>query len=533
MANGLVIHVEVGENKHTEVLTHDRIRIGSCEECDLRLQKPFAPDSDIVLFELARTNGHYRVGDFNRSFRITHNGEPLAYGTPIEDGDELRVEQSGLAFQFFPIRDLPAAVSPAKQRAQVAPFIEHAAMEAAATARRDDAKVFLREFTRELVREINTSTKIITLLIALSLAGGLLYLGHAAYTELRRSRDLINQQNEQMVRMKEALEQTNNQFARVRESNDEIIENLSLAPTLHTRYGNGVCLLAGSYMLVESGTGRPLRYPEFQTTEEGATLQNGEEQPILTPDGNGAPYINDFEGTGFHVGGGYILTNKHLALEPWKADERVQSIAASVRGQFRLTRLVAFFPGRKQAFVLRFKQAAARDDVAVCLMEAKEIPADLPVLPLDKNSEAVAVGKKVVMIGFPKGLDRLLATYLPEVESRNLQQRYGSSVESLLAVLAERNLVKPRTTEGNITDLEEHRIAYDASSAEGSSGAPLFGPSGRVIGVNFGSYIYMTNANFGIPIRFALPPLQRAGWKPPEPPATPATPGGNSNSSDK
>src|SRR5256885_9363152 len=48
-------------------------------------------------------------------------------------------------------------------------FRSQAAIEAAATARRDDAKVFLREFSRELLREINWSTKIVALVIVVVL----------------------------------------------------------------------------------------------------------------------------------------------------------------------------------------------------------------------------------------------------------------------------------------------------------------------------------------------------------------------------
>ena len=78
----------------------------------------------------------------------------------------------------------------------MAPFIEAAAIESAATARRDDAKVFLREFTRELVREINPSTKLVTFGIAIALVGGMLYLGFAMYKELQRSRRLIDEQGQ-------------------------------------------------------------------------------------------------------------------------------------------------------------------------------------------------------------------------------------------------------------------------------------------------------------------------------------------------
>jgi hypothetical protein len=54
-----------------------------------------------------------------------------------------------------------------------------------------------------------------------------------------------------------------------------------------------------------------------------------------------------------------------------------------------------------------------------------------------------------------------------------------------LSYLAETKRIQPLTTQGSITDLDVRRIVYDARTAEGGSGAPLFGPSGRVIGVNF------------------------------------------------
>ncbi len=515
MTSGLVIHLEIGADKHTEVLTQDRIRIGSCEDCQLRLQFEEVPTASGLVIELARTNGHYRVTNFDPSLAITHNGLPLASGIVIEDGDEVRLGPPGnLALQFFPIGELSSAVI-RQPSVHVAPFIEHAAIEAAATARRDDAKVFLREFTRELIREINPSTKLITLLIAIALVGGVLYLGFAANRELQRSRALIDAQNRQLVLMKEGMDENSKQFEQVDKSNKDIIYSLSLAPKLRNEYGNGVCLIAGSYVFIEESTNRPLRYPELQMNEDGTTQLSGEGQPSLTPEGNGAIYVLDFVGTGFHVGDGYIVTNRHVGAEPWAADERAQSLSASVSAKPRMTRLVAFFPEHRQPFPLNLKQAAQRDDLAVCVIDAKEVWKNIPVLPLDKDTDAAGVGKAVVMMGYPSGPDRILAT-MPEPEARGIQRRFGASMEALLGHLAERNLIKPLTTQGHITDLEPHRVVYDARTAEGGSGAPLFGQSGRVIGVNFAVFTEIADANFAVPIRYAMALLQRAGWKPKE-----------------
>ena len=79
--------------------------------------------------------------------------------------------------------------------------------------------------------------------------------------------------------------------------------------------------------------------------------------------------------------------------------------------------------------------SGGRDDVAVLTLDLKELPADVPVLPLETEEDAVAVGTTVVMMGYPLGPDRLLAL-MDDAESRSIQQRYGT-LDALLAYFAE------------------------------------------------------------------------------------------------
>src|SRR5207237_8311354 len=102
--------------------------------------------------------------------------------------------------------------------------------------RRDDAKVCLREFTRELMREINPSTKLITLLFALVLVGGTLYLGFAVFKELKQSRHQIETLNNTLAQQNKQLEDSKHQFEQVDKSNKDIIYSLSLAPKLRSEY---------------------------------------------------------------------------------------------------------------------------------------------------------------------------------------------------------------------------------------------------------------------------------------------------------
>jgi S1-C subfamily serine protease len=513
-SNGLIIHVSSFNDRSTEVVTRDRIRVGTTDDCEVKIrlsQDPATPTNGPVI-ELVRLNGIYRIDSFNPALEVKLNGRPIKANKGIYDGDEIWIGPSGPSIHFFPIESTAALVPGRRDGAHVAPFIEQAAMEASATARRDDAKIFLREFTRELIREINPSTKIITFAIIIFGVVGALYIGIAQFNEARRNRLVIAEQQAQLVAQQQQLQHANDQLTEVVKSNKQVLNTLSLGEMLRVNYGGGVCLVSGSFIFVEQGTGRPLRYPETQTNESGENIQNGNQSATLTPEGNGAVAEFEFVGTGFHVGDGFVLTNRHVT-QPWLADERAKSLGSSVKGQPRLKKLMAFFPGLKQALALKSKQVTQSDDLAVCTIEPKEGQPKIPMLPVEKDADSAAIGKIVVTMGYPSGPDRLLSL-LDESEARSIQQRYGS-VDAQLGYLAEKKLIQPLTTQGNITDLQARKIVYDARTGEGGSGGPLFGPSGRVIGVTYAIFTENTASNFAVPIRYAIALLEKAGWTAP------------------
>jgi len=140
------------------------------------------------------------------------------------------------------------------------------------------------------------------------------------------------------------------------------------------------------------------------------------------------------------------------------------------------------------------------------------LPAEVPVLPLEIDGESAAIGKTVVTMGYPSGPDRLLAM-VDDDEAKSINQRFGNSRQNLINFLAQSQKIVPLTTQGAITDLDAKRIVHDAKTAEGGSGAPLFGQAGKVIGVNFGVFTENTAANMAVPVRFAVELLKKAGWK--------------------
>ncbi len=516
MAVGVIIHISVGSEKRTEFFSEDRLRIGSDENCDLQIHTKQVATAGLWI-ELENTDGVFRVTRFDESLPLKINDKPMRRFIAISDGDLLRIEKTDISFAFFSLSEKPTLITTNRDQPHIAQFIEEAALESAISPKRDDAKTFLREFTRELLREVSVTTKLIALVLAVGFISGVLYLGYAVSSELKASRELAARQANTIEQLEKTLGNASSQIEQLDRSNKDLFKTVSLAQNVRVDYGNGVCLIVGVYDLVDRRTGKVLKYPDSQTYRSEGFEQSEDATRVpgaisgLTTEGTGSPVEYDFIGTGFHVGGGYIVTNRHV-LQPWTEDDTVKSMMTSSNGRARLKRLIIYFPNYPQPFTLKIRELGGREDIAVASIDAALLPADVPVLPLEGESDASTIGKTVVTIGYPSGPDRLLAM-VDEDEAKSINSRFGNSRQNLINFLAQTKKIVPLTTQGAITDLDARRIVHDAKTAEGGSGAPLFGQSGKVIGVNFGVFTENTAANMAVPIRFALDLLHRSGWK--------------------
>ncbi len=522
MAVGIIIHITVGTEKRTEFFSQERIRVGSDEVSDLQIHRP-GVDPGGMWFDMENDDGAYRIIDFNESLKFKINGKPMRRFIAIADGDVIDVDDAGISFAFFSLETKSSLITTNREQPHIAQFIEAAALESATSAKRDDAKAFLREFSRELAREISVTTKLITLVLVVGFITGVFYIGFAVNKELQESRIQSEQQSAIITKLEEKLGQTNNQIGELDKTNREMMKTVSLAPNLRVEYGSAVCLIVGVYDLVDKKTGKVLRYADPQAFRPNPYEPTQSEDPSRTPppqqiglstEGNGSPVEYDFIGTGFHVGGGYIVTNRHV-LQPWEEDDQVKQMMLAANGRAKVKRLVIYFPNIATPFPLRIRQLGGRDDIGIGTVDASLLPENLPVIPLDLDTDSAAIGKTVVTMGYPSGPDRLLAM-VDDDEAKSINQRFGNSRQNLINFLAQWQKIVPLTTQGAITDLDARRIVHDAKTAEGGSGAPLFGQAGKVIGVNFGVFTENTAANMAVPVRFALDLLKKAGWRSPE-----------------
>ena len=522
MALGIIIHITVGTEKRTEFFSQERIRIGSDEASDLQIHTPKVEDSS-VWFDLENADGVYRIIDFNPILELRVNDKPIRRFIAIADGDVITMDDSDISFAFFSLETKSSLITTNREQRHISRFIEDAALESATSAKRDDAKAFLREFVRELSREISVTTKLLALVLTIAFITGVLYIGFAVSKELRAGRQQAEEQSAIIKKLEDKLDQTNGQITDLDKTNKSMMKTVSLAPNLRVEYGNAVCLIVGVYDLVDKKSGKVLRYADPQsmrpnpyepTQTEDPARPPGAPQIGLTTEGNGSTVEYDFIGTGFHVGGGYIVSNRHV-VQPWEEDENVKQMMNAANGRARVKRLVIYFPGFAQPFPLKVKQVGTKEDISISAIDPTTLPSEVPAIPLDFDSESAAIGKTVVTMGYPSGPDRLLAM-VDDDEAKSINQRFGNSRQNLINFLAQSQKIVPLTTQGAITDLDTRRIVHDARTAEGGSGAPLFGQGGKVIGVNFGVFTENTAANMAVPVRFAIDLLRKAGWRSPE-----------------
>jgi len=210
-------------------------------------------------------------------------------------------------------------------------------------------------------------------------------------------------------------------------------------------------------------------------------------------------------GTGFVVASGLLATNRHVA-EPWYGDSEADALIR--RGATpTLEKLVAFFPGSPTAFDVTPTVVSAHSDLAVLHLEFSPVTRDLAPLPL--ASQATPPGELVTVIGYPMGVAGMVAKSPTEVYERLAYRHDDINAASELAALS---LIRPSATVGHLGDAIGDKLIYDAPTAHGGSGGPVFNSSGQVIGINSAFIDGFSGGTLGISVD-ALRPLIDAAQK--------------------
>ncbi|HWO37719.1 MAG TPA: serine protease [Candidatus Acidoferrum sp.] len=204
-------------------------------------------------------------------------------------------------------------------------------------------------------------------------------------------------------------------------------------------------------------------------------------------------------GTGFLVGDGLLATNRHVA-EPWYGDSGAEALID--RGATAmLESLVVFFPGSMTPVSLTPGAVSSTSDLAVLRIEDKAAVHGLAVLPLAKGN--ALPGQLVTVIGYPMGIAGMVAKSPSGIYQRLAYRHNDITAASELAALS---LIRPSTTCGHLGDVVGDKLIYDAPTAHGGSGGPVFNSNAEVIGVNSAYIDGFSGGSLGFSVE-ALRPL--------------------------
>jgi S1-C subfamily serine protease len=219
----------------------------------------------------------------------------------------------------------------------------------------------------------------------------------------------------------------------------------------------------------------------------------------LETDGTGPPLQLDVFGTGFLVASdGRLLTNHHVA-EPWWSNEEMKHLSDEGATAFAAS-YTAYFPGTSQGIAAKLDRISPHADLATLKLQTP-VPPHTALVQLDDRNEASVTGDPVVLIGYPTGIDGILARAGTDVTRKVAENAH--EMTQIVSQLAVQHLIRPTTTQGHIGDVLTDKIVYDAATTSGGSGGPLFNRDGKVIGVNFAALNDFGGSNMAIPARYA------------------------------
>jgi len=208
-------------------------------------------------------------------------------------------------------------------------------------------------------------------------------------------------------------------------------------------------------------------------------------------------------GTGFLVADGLLATNRHVA-EPWYGDSEAEGLMQH-GASATLEELVIFLPGSPTPVNLAPAAISKTSDLAVVRTVGSDAARGLLVLPLAKSPGAP--GEWVTVVGYPMGIAGMVAKSPSNIYERLAFRHNDINAASELAALS---LIRPSATWGHLSDVVGDKLIYDAPTAHGGSGGPVFNTKGEVIGVNSAYMDGFSGGTQGVSVESLRPLLQEA-----------------------
>jgi S1-C subfamily serine protease/CheY-like chemotaxis protein len=271
------------------------------------------------------------------------------------------------------------------------------------------------------------------------------------------------------------------------------LENESrIAQEIVRDYSDSVCLIYAIVGFHDRKSGARLKFAGIDAN--GNPLADEKGNVIVTTEGGTRPVYLHVFGSGFLIdSAGHILTNHHV-LEPWWHNAQAIPVPSDTFAP-SIVSMWAYFPGNAAPLPLHVERVNEDFDLGLASVD---LPQSHP-RPVAIDQQATISGSPVVLIGYPTGVEGILAR-IDEPTLKRIAQTVGNDTEGLVQELGRRKLIRPLVTQGHLGVVGPDRLVYDAQTTSGGSGGPVFNASGKVVGVNFAILSGFAGSNFAVPI---------------------------------
>jgi S1-C subfamily serine protease len=132
--------------------------------------------------------------------------------------------------------------------------------------------------------------------------------------------------------------------------------------------------------------------------------------------------------------------------------------------------------------------------------------------PLELAEANPSPGQPILVLGYPAGIDALLARSGAMFVDSLMQRR--PDFWTVVQRLSEAGFIRPLATQGIVGQVTPSTIAYDAETTRGGSGGPVLSLDGQVVAVTFAIMADFGGSNLGVPVEEVSRLLVKATQEP-------------------
>lgn len=437
----IFVHLSGSKRGKTESFADSKISIGTDSTCNLNFDQSVDKSASSFHAEINLQECDYVLKDLDSDKGTFVNNRQIKE-VVIHDGDLIEYGDNGPRARFRIKAEEGDVCKPFREMLADSMDI---AREPHKGRKLITATAFFKSLLSEAFTQSSSKFKLVTVFILLFSFIGIITLVYNIYSSLTETTKRV-----ELLEFESTI-------------GEKIIKDFS----------RGVCLIQCSFSLVDDASGEPLK-----SWRDGRLL------------------TNELTGTGFIIGKGKILTNRHVAEPWWQETSHAFPIEPGLTPRIEVFR--AFFPDVVDPVPLKVERVSDVVDIALLSFDTESV--EMQERELDLSDKDAIEGEPVVLLGYPAGMNALYAKSDPEIAKEISKLPFLKAAQEL----SNRHLVKPIATQGHISDVLSKRIIYDAQTTVGGSGGPLFNNKGEVIAINYGIFRGFRGANFGVPIKYAL-----------------------------